>query len=564
MPAPAPPPEIEPLFSAAAAATVGIGDGARVPPRGSPKDGGIQIANDGEGAEAEFLAWEKVCIDHVGWEDWLSNPARTWAEVRWVARRVLMTKDEVAARFGNKLADEVPLAWHPADLSESDALEPANQIFCRAEVWEIWDRPSRKAIWIAKDYGERLLDKRDDPLRLPGFFPTPRPFFATLTTDTLVPVPDYAEYRDQAAEIDSLTARIHAISRAIKVTGTYDASQSDIARMFTEGSENQLIPVNQWAQFAQAGGLKGCLDMLDITGMAETLEKLLAIRAQAKQDLYEVTGISDIIRGSTVASETATAQQIKSQFGTMRLRARQAEMARFCRDTIRLVADIVCEHFQPRTMLMMSDIAHQPGPDAQLAPAAIALLKDEKTRPLRIDVETDSTIVADQTQEQQQRIQFLTMASQFLQQALPATQQYPAIAPLLGQMLLFGIRSFPKGEELEGAFETAIKQMAQMPAQGPPPDPKMMLAQAQIQNIQSQIQNRQTDNQRDAAEAQAKIGLDRASAANDAEKERAENDRKTQDMLHSHEMDRRNVMLDAAKIALDQGQKREAGLRGKA
>jgi hypothetical protein len=370
-------------------------------------------------------------------------------------------------------------------------------------------------------------------------------------------VPDYIEYRDQALEIDNLTARIHAVAKAIKVAGTYDASQNEIVRMFTEGSENQLIPVNTWAQFAQAGGLKGSIDMLDISSMAETLEKLLAIRAQAKQDLYEVTGISDIIRGSTVASETATAQQIKSQFGTMRLRARQAEMARFCRDVVRLVGDVVAEHFQPRTLLMMSDIQHQPGQDAQLAPQAIALLKDEKTRPLQLDIETDSTIVADQQQEQQQRIAFLQMASQFLQQALPATTQYPAIAPLLGQMLLFGIRAFPKGAELEGAFESAIKAMAQAPAQAPAPDPKLMLAQAQVRNIDSQIADRQVDNQRADLEARHQLGLAGAKAANEAQHDRDANDRDTVKMLHDHEVDRRNVMLDAAKIALDHGLARQ-------
>jgi len=520
-----------------------------------PDDGGVQVHDESEG-DGEFLAWEKACIDHVGWEDWLSDPARTWAEVRWVARRVYLTKDEIADRFGGKLAEDVPLSWHPSDLSEQEAMEPKNQIFCRAEVWEIWDKPSRKVFWIAKDFGEKLLDKRDDPLRLPNFFPTVKPLYATTTTDTLVPIPDYIEYRDQAAEIDNLTARIHAVTRAIKVAGVYDGSQDGIQRLFTEGVENELIPVNTWATFAQQGGLKGCIDIMPVDALAEVLEKLTAVRAQAKQDLYEVTGISDIIRGSTVASETATAQQIKSQFGTMRLRARQAETARFCRDVVRLVADVICEHFQARTILMMSDIAHQESTDAALAKPAIALLKDDKTRPLRIDIEVDSTILADQQQEQTQRIQFLTMTSQFLQQALPAVTQYPAVAPVLIELLKFGIRSFPKGAELEGVFEAAGKQMLQAPAQSPPPDPKMLLAQAQVRNIDSQIADRQMDDMRQGQEAAATIGLDRAKAALDAERERRKGDQDAAQMLHQRDIDHRNVMLDAAKIALDNAHKR--------
>lgn len=514
---------------------------------GEPKDGGVQIADDGE-QDAQYLAWEKVAIDHVGVEDFLTNPARTWAEVKWVARRVYLTKDELAVRFGQALADEVPLDWRPSDLDQADPLQPEHQLFARAQIYEIWDKPSRKVFWLAYGYPDRCLDERDDPLGLPDFFPCPRPLYATLTTDTLVPVPDYHEYRDQAAEIDNLTARISAVTRTIKIAGVYDAAQEGIQRMFQEGVENQLIPVNQWGAFAEQGGLKGCMDLLDIGTLSEVLAKLVETRAQAKQDLYEVTGISDIIRGSTMASETATAQQIKSQFGTMRLRSRQAEVARFCRDIIRITGEIICEQFHPRTLLAISDIEQQPGVDAQYAKPAVMLLKDDKTRPLRIDIETDSTIMIDQQSEQQGRVQFLQMASQFLQQALPATQQYPMIAPLLGQMLLFGIRAFPQGAELEGAFETAIKAMQQMPPPQTQPDPKLMLAQAQVRNIDSEIANRQIDNQRDNAEAAAKLHLEGAKIgvqqqkADDAASEGALR------LIHDHATEHRNAVLEAAKI----------------
>ena len=528
-------------------------DGMPGAKRTRPEDGGVQIGDDGtQGEPDEMIAWEEVCIDHVAWEDWLSSPARTWAEVRWVARRVYMTRDELEARFGKRLAEDVPLDWHPDDISHEDALLPRNQIFCRASVYEIWDKPSRKAIWIAKGYGDSVLDSRDDPLGLEDFFPTPRPLYATLTTDSLIPVPDYQQYKDQAVEIDNMTARIHAIGKAIKVAGVYDASADGVQRMFSEGAENQLIPINQWMAFAEGGGIKGSLDMLDISTFADVLAKLVEIRAQAKQDLYEVTGISDIIRGTTAASETATAQQIKSQFGTMRLRARQAEVARFCRDIVRIVAEIIAEHFTPRTLLAVSDIQNQADSDAALAPQAIALLKDEKIRPMRIDIETDSTILADQQQEQQSRVAFLQMAGQFLQQAIPAATQHPQLAPLLGQMMLFGIRAFPAGAQLEGEFEQAVKQLqqaAQQP-QGPPPDPKMLLAQAQVQNIQSQIADRQVDNQRQNAEAAAKLHQGGLKMMVDKQKADQDAERDTVRMFHEHAQARANTVLEAAKVGL--------------
>lgn len=541
-----------------------IGHDEQIRGTGRPFDGGLQIADDGQD-EGEFLAFEEVKIDHVHWEDWFCSPARTWSEVRWVARRVYMTQDEGVKRFGAKFRD-VPLDWLPKDIGETEAMQPENMLFRRAQVYEIWDKPSRKVYWLAHSYSEGLLDEREDPLRLQDFFPTPRPLYATLTTDTLIPVPDYQLYQDQAVQIDHLTARIEAIGKSIKVAGVYDAAQEGIQRMFAEGVENQLIPVNQWGAFSEQGGLKGCMDLLDIGMLAEVLGKLVEIRAQAKQDLYEVTGISDIIRGTTAASETATAQQIKAGFGTMRLRSRQNEVARFARDLIRLTAEVICEHFNPRVLMLISDIGNYgAGADALLAPQAINLLKDDKIRPLRIDIEADSTILANQQQEQQARIQFLTMAGQFLQQAIPAAAQHPQMAPLLGQMLLFGIRSFPQGAELESAFEQAVKQMedaakaaASQPQQAPP-DPKMVVAQAQVQDIQSRIAARQMDSQRDSQEADAKVRLEAARTALDAQ--RAQDDaqgRLLQD-FHDREMDHANFVLDAARARAEIAAKRAQG-----
>jgi hypothetical protein len=521
----------------------------------------LQVANSGETEGTEFLAWEEVALDHVTWDDWLCSPARTWTEVRWVARRVYMTRDELADRFGRAVADDVPLDWYPKEIGEAEALQPENQIFRRAQIYEVWDKPSRKVYWLAYEYGDRLLDERDDPLRLLEFFPTPRPLFATQTTDTLVPVPDYWLYRDQATQIDQLTSRISALSRAIKVSGVYDAAQSDVARIFQEGIENQLIPVNQWGAFAESGGLKGSLDLLDIGMLATVLQQLVEVRAQTKQDLYEVTGISDIIRGTTAATETATAQQLKAGFGTMRLRARQNEVSRFVRDVIRLVGDVVCEHFQPRTMIAMSEIQYSP--DAKFAPDAIAMLRDERSRPFRIDMETDSTIMANQQQEQQGRLQFIQTVGGFIGQAMPLVQEAPELGTLVGQLILFGVRSFPQAAELESAFEQAVDQLEQAIKAGQvqkQPDPKQQAAQqqaqmqqAQMQNIQSQIQDRarrgqmdqmrlqsdiadqQADNQRDDQQLQANIGMRRAEGVS---------------KIHERQA---GVMMDAAKARAEHG-----------
>ena len=210
----------------------------------------------------ERIIAERSPVDYVYWEDFLVSPARTWEEVRWVGRRVYLSRDEGIERFGEDFKS-VPLDHTPADLKDNDKVMKVQDAFKKAEIYEIWDKPSGKVIWLSKSYN-KLLDEKTDPLELEGFFPCPKPLLATTTTGSMVPVPDYVEYQDQARELDLISDRIHMLDKAIKVVGVYNSAATGVQRMLNEGVDNQLIPVDNWAMFAEAGGIKGQTDWLPI------------------------------------------------------------------------------------------------------------------------------------------------------------------------------------------------------------------------------------------------------------------------------------------------------------
>ena len=64
-------------------------------------------------------------------------------------------------------------------------------------------------------------------------------------------------------------------------------------------------------RLCRKNGLKGAIDIVDLTPIANAPNQSYQAMAQVKQQIYDITGISDIIRGQTNASETATAQQLK-------------------------------------------------------------------------------------------------------------------------------------------------------------------------------------------------------------------------------------------------------------
>ena len=443
-----------------------------------------------------------ACVDTVYWEDFRCSPARTWEEVTWVARRVYMTRRDGLERFGDRF-ENVPLTHEPIGLDEMVKNGEDVSHLKKAQVWEIWDKSTHKVCWVAEG-GQEALDQIDDPYGLDSFWPCPKPLYATQTTDTLVPIPDYALYQDQAEEIDLLTQRINMLVKALKVVGVYDASQASIQRMMNEGVDNTLIPVDTWAAFSEKGGIKGTVDFLPLDSVVGALQQCYAAREQAKQVIYEVTGLSDIIRGASMASETATAQQIKSQFASLRLRDMQRNVALFATELLKIKGQLMADLYSPDQLVEMSGIMGTQ--DAQYAESAMQLLKTEPARNFRIEVAADSLVEIDEQSEKTNRLEFLQAAGGFLQQAMPAAQQAPALAPLLAEMLLFGVRAFRASRPLEAAFDTAMAKLSQpQEPQQQPPDPEAMKAQAQMQVEQGRMQMEQAKLQMQGQIEQVKL-----------------------------------------------------------
>jgi hypothetical protein len=158
------------------------------------------------------------------------------------------------------------------------------------------------------------------------------------------------------------------------VRGVYDAGQPALQRLLTEGDNNSLIPIDKWMGFSEKGGLKGSIDLLPLDTLANALMQCYRAREDIKAQIYEITGISDIIRGQTSASETATAQQIKGQYAGLRLRSMQEEVALFATALLRLKAQIICTKFQAQTILAYSAADQMSDADKELVPEALQLL----------------------------------------------------------------------------------------------------------------------------------------------------------------------------------------------
>lgn len=442
----------------------------------------------------ERIENETTPVDYVYWQDFAHLPARTWEEVTWVARRVYMSAEEGEERFG-EVFKQVPLTVSP---DKKDGERTTTNALKKAEVWEIWDKPKKCVYWVARQY-DIVLDHRDDPLGLENFFPCPKPYYATISTGSLVPIADFLMYQDQANEIDEITGRIQHLTKALKVMGIYAADETDIERLMKEGNDAVMVPVKNWPAFMEKGGLSQAIQFVPLGDIVQSLQQLYQAREACKQIIYETTGLSDILRGASVAQETATAQQIKSQFASLRLNDMKDDMTRFARDLLRMKAEVMCNKYQPETLIKASGILHTP--DAQLVPQAIALLKNASMRDFNIDIETDTLVLIDQQQDKQNRMEFLQAVGTFIGQATQAAEKSPQTLPMLAELMMFGIRGFKIGRTVESVFEQYINMAKQQAAQPPQPTPEQ-------QKLLSDAQAKQAEIQLEQQKAQAELQLE--------------------------------------------------------
>jgi hypothetical protein len=479
-----------------------------------PEDG-LQVTEDTDEAETEGgiyreneerIEYECAPVDYVYWRDFGLTVARTWEEVTAVWRKVYMERPALVERFGEELGGKIPLDTKP-DTSKSFN-EKMTEGSREALIYEIWDKTSGQVIWLSKSMG-KILDTRDDPLQLENFWPCPKPMFSTLTTDSLIPVPDFVLYQDQARQLDTLADRIDGFIHALKVRGVYDAAEPSLARLFTEGENNALLPVKNYGAFSEKGGLQGAINLVDIKPIAEGLNMAYQAMEQVKGQIYEIMGIADIQRGQTDPNETLGAQIIKSNNASGRLKTMQHEVVNFATALLQIKAQIICQHFTEDTIIRISGAMQLSPQDQALIPQALALLKDEPAKNFRIEVTSDSMIYQDEQQEKQDRVEFLTAVSGFMQTALPVAQGVPELTPLLMEMLKFGVTAFKAGKGLEGLIDETADQFRQQAeaakGQPKPPSPEQQKMEMDMQIEQAKMQAEQQKLQMQAQIEQAKI-----------------------------------------------------------
>jgi len=470
-----------------------------------------------EESEIEIMSGERAPIDYIHWQDVLWGWGRTWKEIPWWAFRNWLTKDEATERFGEKVAKNLEYKNQTPEGNENrdEGTDPDQKDNVqKAEIWEIWHKKDRKVYWWSRG-ASLILDVRDDPLGLDGFWPMPRPLMANYTTTMFVPKADFIIAQDLYNEIDELQSRISTITRAIKVVGVYDKSAGNsVGRMLKEGVENDLIPVDNWAMFSEKGGLQGSIQWFPVQEVVGVLQTLQQVQQQKVEQLYEIVGMSDIMRGGNTDQYTAAKTQgMKAKMGSITIQALQDEFARFASELEGLKAEVISKHFSKETIVEQSNAGFLPEADKFLVAPALDLMQSADVK-WRVNIKPESIAMIDYAQIKSERSEFLMSMAQYIQSASSAVQAVPGSLPVLLELMKWGMAGFKGSEYLEGTFDQAIEMAKQTPPPGEQQGPsdgevklqiEQMKQQAQQQKQQGELMKIQAKSQADLQTLQVKL-----------------------------------------------------------
>lgn len=520
--------------------------------------------------------WETVCPDSVSWDRFLHGYARKWSKVPWISYEMHLDKDQCIdeLKFDEKMVAEITFTEGEGEDSETTDGEGKSDEERNlgerktALFYQIWDKDGgQKVRYLCPQYKDDFCKVEDDPLGITGFFNCPKPIQFLEKSGDLLPVALYTLYEYQADELNNLTRRIKAVTAAIKAKALYDTELGDDVKKLMEEDEPALAPADKSSSLAAEKGLDNAIWFWPVEKLIIVLKELYVAREACKHVIYEITGIADILRGSTVASETLGAQEIKEKWGTLRLKRLQKEVQRYARDMLRMMLDVAARKFSQRTWAQMTGLPFlldekyneltqvakalqsqvqqeqqraqmqpQPMPAAPVAPGqppqapvspppspamqqlqqvqqqlqtprwsqVLDMLRDDMQRAYRIDIETNSTVEPEAVEDQKNISDVMTALGQYLNGITPLVTSGAMPFQAAQAMMLAIVRRFRFGAEIEDYIKA-------MTAPKPPDDGKDKAAQAaEFKAQQSDMRAQQSDMKAAQAGAQVKQIQDEA------------------------------------------------------
>lgn len=447
------------------------------------------------------LLKEDITFDYVGSDDFIWQKSKHWDDCGWVARRLRMTEEDVRKQFKNIRLPESVSDDELDELEKQGLIDEKDRDDKTISVYEIWDKWDRKVYIFHPSY-KKILATYDYPYDID--FPCAKPLSYDDFTDSTIPVSRHAQYIEQYKAVDQINRKITRIKDSLRVAGGYDASIADFGKMFDADNDNSLIGLKN-VEKLEGKGIESSIWMLPQDNIAKALETLKIVRDEYISDIQKGLGIYDVLEGETQAQEAYGTNRLKGSFGTMRLQDDQKDAIYFVQDTIRIACDIICQTFEPLSLLTYSTIEYS-NQTLPMVMQAIELLKTEMMKNTRLTISLEDVRSYYDSDYKANISELWTNVFAQLQAVSTMVQEIPEMALIAKPAIMSMIRGYKVGafveQQMEEAIDNAIAAYQERMAQPQEPSPEMLKAQNEQQKTQLQAQKLQLEAQKTAAELQ--------------------------------------------------------------
>lgn len=503
-------------------------------PDGTPLQEGVKPIWDGEQyvvvEEYDKVVEEKSITEFVHFKDYLEGPARYESEIEWKARRHYFSKDEYIKEFEEdnpyfKAPEDLDFNTVPEEIKDLGLSKERKAAQGKLAVWEVWCKAKKKILFICEDYEDEPLAIREPAVEIKGFFPCAPALVANVEQDSYIPTCDHYIIKDLLHEVEDLSTRLSHSVEAVKCSALADKQLADaLDRMFAE--DYAFVPVEDFQKFVQTGGLEDRVLWAPIQHFIAAIQVLGQARNEALSKIYEVTGNSDLLRGTNDPRATAASEQLKGNYANLRFSKRQREIQKFLAAQHKIKAQFMCELFTEETLYEITKFEEL---EAQI-PTQLDEVSGQELKAFtfndvleyirspyklyQIDIETDSMVAMDQDAERQQVANYLNSIGQLISQALPAIQQYPTIGELFIAMVDMANAAYRPGKKLDNIqdemlpkFLAEVQEAKAKADQQANQDPKAVESQVKLQVAQIEAQADQQRVQMEGQKAQMEAQL---------------------------------------------------------
>jgi len=503
-----------------------------------------------------------------------SPEAKTFDEITEIGFKFCLDKEEAEARFNPDGTKSLPYvksgyfgnsnADSDDDGKETDVDSPGLQL----HGYEIYCKKSKKIYWVCESYKDDFLAVEDDPYQLQNFFPCPKFALQNRRRKSLYPTPVFVYLESTANQLNKLYERVFTLVDAVKRRALVYGLSAEVVAALNNLKSAEFIIVSELADILDKGGIEECIHYLPVKELVDAIAEAIELENHFKNNFYEWIGVPEILRGILNPEETATGQNIAADSAHDRFKYNKKQMVDLARDLAQGMLDMALkvfsadkiakivgfEFFERGTPAEPPSEENPQGTPAkpshyELFPEALARLKDDETRLVSIDFETDSTSFRDEAREMARQKMIADTVIQGLA-TIGSIENYEFMQTALS-MLLAVLESMGGSSQAENMIKRAVSDLEKRrKAPPPPPEPNVEMLKVEVAGQKNQLQAQKQ--QVDAALAARELDIKGVHAQIETFKAQSENRLSEYELQMKSALDEALLMQENQRIAIEQ------------